>query len=77
MLKLFPLLSLLFFSVPAIAASALSPLETRWLKAAAPVVSYAREQGLPLDIVVQPQDAPDSVPLALGFEGGRLSLIHI
>ena len=75
MLKLFPLLSLLFFSVPAIAASALSPLETRWLKAAAPVVSYAREQGLPLDIVVQPQDAPDSVPLALGFEGGRCKLV--
>ena len=75
MLKLLPLLSLLFFSAPTIAASALSPLETRWLKAAAPVVSYAREQGLPLDIVVQPQDAQGSVPLALGFEGGRCKLV--
>ena len=75
MLKLLPLLSLLFLSAPALASSALSPLETRWLKAAAPVVHYAREQGLPLDIVVQPQDAPDSVPLALGFEGGRCKLV--
>lgn len=74
MLKLLPLLSLLL-SAPALASSALSPLETRWLKAAAPVVHYAREQGLPLDIVVQPQDAQGSVPLALGFEGGRCKLV--
>jgi hypothetical protein len=73
--KLLPLLSLLVYSLPAVAASALSPLETRWLKAAAPVVSYARGQGLPLDIVVQPQDAQGSVPLALGFEGGRCKLV--
>ncbi|OYO30568.1 hypothetical protein [Janthinobacterium sp. PC23-8] len=75
MLKLLPLLSLVLFSVPAMAASSLNPLEMRWLKAAAPVVNYAREQGLPLDIVVQPQDAPGSVPLALGFDGGRCKLV--
>ena len=75
MLKLFPLLSLVLFSLPAVAASSLTALETRWLKAAAPVVSYAREQGLPLDIVVQPQEAPGSVPLALGFDGGRCKLV--
>lgn len=75
MLKLLPLLSLVLFSVPALAASSLNPLEMRWLKAAAPVVNYAREQGLPLDIVVQPQDAPGSVPLALGFDGGRCKLV--
>ena len=73
MLKLLPLLSLLF-ALPAL-ASALSPLETRWLKAGAPVIAYARAQGLPLDIVVQPQDAPGAVPLALGFEGGRCKLV--
>ncbi len=75
MLKLLPLLSLVLFSVPAMAASSLNPLETRWLQAAAPVVNYAREQGLPLDIVVQPQDVPGSVPLALGFAGGRCKLV--
>ena len=74
MLKLPALLSLLI-AVPAIAAPALSPLETRWLKAGAPVIAYARAQGLPLDIVVQPQDAPGAVPLALGFEGGRCKLV--
>ena len=74
MLKLLPLLSLLL-SLPAVAAPALSVLETRWLKAGAPVIAYARTQGLPLDIVVQPQDAPGAVPLALGFEGGRCKLV--
>ncbi|MFZ4873838.1 hypothetical protein ACL9RI_02030 [Janthinobacterium sp. Mn2066] len=57
------------------AASGLNPLETRWLHAGAPVITYAREQGLPIDIVVQPQDAPNAVPLALGFDGGRCKLV--
>ena len=74
MLKLPALLSLLI-SVPAMAAPGLTALETRWLKAGAPVIAYARAQGLPLDIVVQPQDAPGAVPLALGFDGGRCKLV--
>lgn len=74
MLKLPALLSLLI-SVPAMAAPGLIALETRWLKAGAPAIAYARAQGLPLDIVVQPQDAPGAVPLALGFEGGRCKLV--
>ena len=74
MLKLLSLLSVLL-SLPAVAAPALSALETRWLKAGAPVIAYARAQGLPLDIVVQPQDASGAVPLALGFEGGRCKLV--
>jgi len=74
MLKLLPLLSLCI-ALPAIAQSGLTPLETRWLQAGAPVITYAREQGLPIDIVVQPQEAPNAVPMALGFDGGRCKLV--
>ena len=47
----------------------------RWLQAGKPVIDYARGQGLPIDIIVQPQDAPGAVPLALGYEAGRCKLV--
>lgn len=75
MSRLLLLFGLLLLSLPVVAASSLTALETRWLKAGAPVIAYARAQGLPLDIVVQPQDAPDAVPLALGFVDGRCKLV--
>lgn len=75
MSRLFLLSSLLALSLPSFAAPSLTALETRWLQAGAPVIAYARAQGLPLDIVVQPQDAPDAVPLALGFANGRCKLV--
>lgn len=53
----------------------LTPMENRWLAAAAPVLSYARQQKLPLDIVVQPTDQPGRAPLAMGFVGGRCKLV--
>lgn len=74
MSRLLLLFSLFLLSLPVLASSALTVLETRWLKAGAPVIAYARAQGLPLDIVVQPQAAPD-VPLALGFANGRCKLV--
>ncbi len=55
--------------------SDLTDAESRWLRAAAPVIDYARQIKLPLDIIVQPQQAPDAVPLALGFAGGRCKLV--
>lgn len=61
-------------SVAALAAE-LSPTERRWLQGAWPVVSFAKEQGLPLDIVVQPQPTPGAAPLALAFVGGRCKLV--
>ena len=73
MLKLFSLLTVYIVS-PA-AASGLTALEARWLQAGQPVIAFARAQGLPLDIIVQPQDAPGAVPLALGFEAGRCKLV--
>ena len=74
MLKLFSLLSL-FLAVPAMAHAQLTDLESRWLQAGKPVIDYARTQGLPIDIIVQPQDAPGAVPLALGYAAGRCKLV--
>ena len=56
-------------------AGGLTETETRWLRGAWPVVSHARAEQLPLDVVVQPQPTPDAVPLALGFVDGRCKLV--
>lgn len=53
----------------------LTPTETRWLQAAWPVIAYAGQAKLPLDIVVQPQAAPGLAPLALAFVDGRCKLV--
>lgn len=56
-------------------AADLTPLETRWLKAAAPVLAYSRSLELPLDIIVQPQARSSDVAMAMGFDGGRCKLV--
>ena len=60
---------------PALHAAELTPLEKRWLSAAGPVLSYAQQLKLPLDITVQPQPRPGDVPLAMGFDKGRCKLV--
>jgi len=74
---LFFLIALLSASLAAPAqATDLTPLETRWLQGIWPVVLHARQVlALPLDLVVQPQDAPGAAPLALGFVDGRCKLV--
>jgi hypothetical protein len=62
-------------SMSAWAGSELTETETRWLRAGWPVVSYAKEQRLPLDIVVQPVPKPGAAPLAMGFIDGRCKLV--
>jgi hypothetical protein len=57
------------------AAADLTPLEQRWLDASMPVLAYARNVGLPIDVVVQPQAGPGDVPMAMGFGGGRCKLV--
>ena len=74
MLKPLLLMSLLIV-LPAAAAAQLTDLESRWLQAGQPVIVFARAQGLPIDIIAQPQDTPGAVPLALGYEGGRCKLV--
>ncbi len=61
--------------VPAGWAADLTPTEERWLQGAWPVVSHARQEKLPLDIVVQPQPTPGASPLAMAFVGGRCKLV--
>lgn len=57
------------------ATADLTALEKRWLLASYPVLDYARNLPLPIDVVVQPQAGPDDVPLAMGFDGGRCKLV--
>ena len=62
--------------VPCVSLGAdLTPTETRWLKGAWPVVVYAKQAELPLDIVVQPQPTPGVAPLAMAFVEGRCKLV--
>lgn len=56
-------------------ASDLTATEKRWLKGVWPVVAYAKEAQLSLDIVVQPQPTPGAAPLALAFVDGRCKLV--
>ena len=56
-------------------AAELTAAEQRWVDAMAPVIGYAAQDGLPLDIVVQPQDEPQAPPLQLGFADGRCKLV--
>jgi hypothetical protein len=57
------------------AAADLTPEERRWLQGAAPVLSFARGMGLPLDVIVQRQAAVVAAPLSLAFIGGRCKLV--
>lgn len=70
-----PLLLAVLCAAPALHAAELTALEQRWLKAAGPVLAYAQQLKLPLDITVQPQPRPNDVPLAMGFDNGRCKLV--
>jgi hypothetical protein len=63
------------FTLSGARAAELTELETRWLQAGAPVIAYAREQRLPLDVVVEPQARPGDAPLAMGFLKSRCKLV--
>lgn len=77
MIKLSILTSTLLLGVSTLAGAAqLTDMETRWLTAGAPVLSYAKQElKLPIDIIVQPQAGANDVPLALGFDNGRCKLV--
>lgn len=53
----------------------LTQTERTWLDAALPVLAFAQEQALPLDIIVQPQPAPGETPLGMAFVAGRCKLV--
>lgn len=62
-------------AAPARADDGLTGTETTWLDAAAPVIHYALQQGMPVDVVVQPQDTPGLAPLGLAWVEGRCKLV--
>jgi hypothetical protein len=71
----FLLACLTVFTSLAARGADLTDTEMRWLKGAWPVITYAEQIKLPLDIVVQPQPTPGQAPLALGFVDGRCKLV--
>ena len=72
--KLLFIVTLVATSITARAAD-LTDTEMRWLNAGWPVVTYAKEHKLPLDIVVQPQAKPGDAPIAMGFTEQRCKLV--
>lgn len=75
-MKKLALLSSLLFLPLAVQSAPLTALEKKWLLAGSPVLEYARSVNLPLDIIVQPDEAPGHVPLAMGFANGRCKLVY-
>ena len=75
MFKHFLIAAITLFPAVASAGAQLTDIETRWLKAAAPVLAYSQRIKLPIDIIVQPQARPSDVPLAMGFLNGRCKLV--
>jgi hypothetical protein len=63
------------FALPSAQAVDLIAIERTWLEAAMPVLAFAREQALPLDIIVQPQPTPGETPLGMAFVEGRCKLV--
>lgn len=75
MRKIAVALASIFVALGAAQAAALTELETKWLKAAEPVLVFAQRQQFPIDIIVQPQARSTDVPLAMGFDKGRCKLV--
>jgi len=67
--------ALLFAAHAAPAAPDLTDTERRWLAGATPPVTWALEQGMPIDIVVLPQAQPGAAPIAMGYDNGRCKLV--
>jgi hypothetical protein len=60
---------------PAPGAVDLTPIERAWLRAAAPVLAFARAEQMPLHVLVQPQDTPGQTPMGMAFIEGRCVLV--
>ena len=75
MLKKIVIASLYLFSASSLASADLTEQEIRWLKAASPVLAYSKKIKLPIDVVVQSNARPGTVPFAMGFVDGRCKLV--
>jgi hypothetical protein len=74
MRRALPFLIACLAAVPAFAAE-LTSTELRWLRGIRPVLEFARAEGLPVDIVVQPQPTAGEAPLALAWLNDRCKLV--
>jgi hypothetical protein len=63
------------FLGPAKGAIDLTGTELTWLEAAMPVLTFAREQDLPLDIIVQRLPTPGESALGMAYVDGRCKLV--
>jgi hypothetical protein len=70
-----PLLMATLFSTLAWGEARFTESESKWLTASAPVVMYARQQLLPIDIIIQPQNSPGHAPMSMAFLNGRCKLV--
>ncbi|MCG2582742.1 hypothetical protein [Massilia sp. TS11] len=75
MVKWYGLAALSLVGGAAAAEARLTAQEVRWLQAAGPLLAHARQQAVPVDIVVQPQAGPNDVPFAMGYDGKRCKLV--
>jgi hypothetical protein len=73
--SVFSLAAAALLAAPAHGSVELTPTEQSWLTAAIPVLAYARERQLPLDIVVRPQATPGDTPMGMAFVDGRCKLV--
>jgi hypothetical protein len=53
----------------------LTATEWAWLNAARPVIAFAKQRDMPLDIIVQPQATPGESPMGMAFIDGRCKLV--
>ena len=74
-LKAFVLVAGILSAAPSIADAQFTDIELKWLKAAEPVLDFARDRGLPIDVVVLPDSEPNDVPLSMGVRKGRCKLM--
>ncbi len=56
-------------------AADLTSAEAGWLKASEPVLAYAKQQRLPLDVTFDPYAKAGDAPLSMGFVAGRCQLV--
>jgi hypothetical protein len=76
MMKSLVALTLLCGSTWACSQAGLTEQESRWLEAAGPVLMHARQEWLlPVDVLVQTQEALPYAPISTGLMNGRCKLV--
>lgn len=74
-LNAFVLIAGVLSAAPSFADTGFTATETKWLDAAEPVLDFAHDLGLPIDVVVLSKSEPNDVPLSMGVRNGRCKLM--